>query len=82
MIKLTTPVIVQEEISSNQVSVDCYTDNPNTKTVQVNILIGKNSAGDAVYKLLILWEGEEYDTIGQWTETDAENRIKELLTQN
>jgi hypothetical protein len=25
-----------------------------------------------------LWQGAEYDAIGQWTDTDVENRIKEI----
>jgi hypothetical protein len=29
--------------------------------------------------ILTLWENEEYDTIGQWTDTDAITRISELL---
>lgn len=30
-------------------------------------------------KNLTLWEGDVYDTIGQWTDTDVINRIKELI---
>jgi len=26
----------------------------------------------------ILWEGEEYDAIGQWTDTDVDNRLLEI----
>lgn len=28
---------------------------------------------------LVLWEGEAYDAIGQWTDADAIARVKELL---
>jgi len=27
---------------------------------------------------IILWEGEAYNTIGQWTDTDVVNRINEI----
>jgi hypothetical protein len=27
---------------------------------------------------IVLWEGEAYDAIGQWTDTDVANRIKEI----
>jgi hypothetical protein len=27
---------------------------------------------------ITLWEGDEYDAIAQWTDTDVINRIKEL----
>lgn len=29
--------------------------------------------------MVILWKGEAYDLIGQWTDTDVENRINEIL---
>lgn len=28
--------------------------------------------------LVVLWEGEEYDAIGQWTDTDVINKLKSL----
>ena len=28
--------------------------------------------------MIILWQGEEYDAIGQWTDTDVINKIKSL----
>ena len=27
---------------------------------------------------IILWEGNAYDTIGQWTDTDVQSRLNEL----
>jgi hypothetical protein len=32
--------------------------------------------------MIILWSGKDYDNIGQWTDTDVENRINELLNNN
>jgi hypothetical protein len=29
---------------------------------------------------VILWKGAEYDTIGQWTDTDVINKIKEIYS--
>jgi hypothetical protein len=29
---------------------------------------------------LILWEGAAYDAIGQWTDTDVQNRILEIYS--
>lgn len=29
--------------------------------------------------MVILWKGTAYDVIGQWTDTDVENRINEIL---
>lgn len=28
--------------------------------------------------LVVLWEGAEYDAIGQWTDTDVINKLKSL----
>jgi hypothetical protein len=28
--------------------------------------------------LVVLWEGEAYDAIGQWTDTDVINKLKSL----
>jgi hypothetical protein len=31
---------------------------------------------------LVLWDGDDYISIGQWTDEQAENKIKELLNIN
>ena len=28
---------------------------------------------------VVLWEGEEYDSVGQWTDLDVKNRIIEIV---
>lgn len=33
-------------------------------------------------KPLTLWSNEEYDTIGDWTQAQAESRVRELLGDN
>lgn len=33
-------------------------------------------------KTLTLWEGIEYDRIGDWTQKQAENRLLEILGEN
>lgn len=44
-------------------------DMPETKTVQaVTVEMG----------IITLWQGEEYDAIGQWTDQDVINKIKSL----
>lgn len=32
------------------------------------------------YKVLILWEGDDYTAAGQWTDTDVINRVREIVT--
>jgi len=48
-----------------------YVDSPSNKTVNANIF---------PFPLpLKLWHGEEYDSIGDWTQKQAENRVFEVL---
>jgi hypothetical protein len=28
---------------------------------------------------IVLWEGDAYDTIGQWTDVDVQNKIKNFI---
>jgi hypothetical protein len=59
-----------------------------TKTItEFNILYTTDYAVDKkVYTFteelgkILLWEGAEYDAIGQWTDTDVENRLIELYS--
>lgn len=58
------------DIVRNSITVIRFTDFPIEKKVVAYCtdLIGE----------LVLWEGEAYDTIGDWTNQDAIDRIKEL----
>jgi hypothetical protein len=51
-----------------------FTDNVKVKTIHANI------AG--IPMPLILWSGNEYDSIGDWTQAQAETKILELLGDN
>lgn len=31
------------------------------------------------YKVTVLWEGNQYDSAGQWTDTDVINRLKQIV---
>ena len=72
---LDKPYILQQEESTTSVEVICYTDNPLAKQVAASLLL--NSEGKSIG--IILWEGQAYDDIGQWTDPQAEARIKEIL---
>jgi hypothetical protein len=63
-------VIVQEvKKTLQEVNVTQMIDDPTNKTVQAFTLeLG----------VLTLWQGAEYDAIGQWTDTDVINKIKSL----
>lgn len=58
----------------SQVEINSFVDDPNARTVVANVTIevlGPRS--------LVLWSGDDYTSIGQWTDAQACDRIKELL---
>ena len=81
-INLTTPkeiiteaktLIISPEITTpiNSIEVTNLLDDPINKKV----LASTKEVGN-----LILWEGAAYDAIGQWTDTDVQNRILEMYS--
>jgi hypothetical protein len=67
-------VIQEKKILTSSVTVFEIKDMPLSKKVIAYIKLGNTNNS----KQLILWEGQEYDNIGQWTDLDAHNRIKFL----
>lgn len=58
-------------IDTNQISVPSINDTG--ESVYANVIVGE-------YNLAItLWSGEDYVNIGQWTDEQAEYRIKQIL---
>lgn len=74
-----TPIkkVIQQEISItiSEINVLSTTDNPKDKIVSAVIEIVSDSDQT---QSISLWEGEKYDAIGQWTDSDVIKRIKEL----
>ena len=68
----TKKIVFQEEKSKdiNSLTVRFFTDSPSEKVVKCYT----HEIDDEI----ILWEGDDYDTIGQWTDTDAQNRLLEI----
>ena len=65
-------VIVQERKRSiEKITILEITDNPVFKSV-----IAKTKENG----IITLWRDSDYDTIGQWTDTDVENRIREIYS--
>jgi hypothetical protein len=64
-------VIVPElKRTFEEITIEEVVDNPSRKEVK---------AFTRELGILILWSQEEYDAIGQWTDTDVEARVSELL---
>jgi hypothetical protein len=64
-------VIVKElKRTFEEVTIEEVTDNAERKVVR---------AFTRELGQLVLWEGEAYDAIGQWTDADVQARVLELL---
>lgn len=75
IIKFDSPVVYNPPapapITYEQIEVINMIDDPVNKIVTVFI-----NQGDRSY---VLWRGDNYDAIGQWTDADVATRLKELL---
>ena len=61
------------QVATTEVIVEQINDNYLEKKVVCVVKIGDK------FVTLNLWENEEYDAIGQWTDTDVEARLTVLL---
>lgn len=82
MAQITLPkeIFAQQPILTSVVEYTSIVDSLSNKMVVTEITYHKFDDGSKIIKPLILWEGEAYDAIGQWTDEQAEARIIELLT--
>ena len=76
--KLDKEIIIQKEISIDQFEIVKYQESRSDKWLECTVYLYKK---DELIeeKSYILWRGEEYDKIGQWTDDDAINKLKEIL---
>jgi hypothetical protein len=58
------------QITLSKIEITSIEDSAVAKTVTARI--------NAAPGTIVLWEGAAYDAIGQWTDTDVVNRIKEI----
>jgi hypothetical protein len=65
-------IVVVKELKRTfeEVTIEEVTDNPSRKEVKAFI----RELG-----ILVLWSGEAYDLVGQWTDADVVARVTELL---
>lgn len=78
-IQLNTPqkiILVQEQSTmANKVILNHFIDNG--KMVEADLtFIGEGGTQNQIWTL---WDGQEYINIGQYTDTDIQNRLNELL---
>ncbi len=70
---LNKEIIFQNEIKTNEFNLVRVVDE--TINRQVYCILNYNG----IDKYVLLWEGTEYDAIGQWTDVDVINRLNEIF---
>ena len=74
-INLNTPkkIIIQEEKSKNveTLTVSRVVDLPKQKLVRCFL--------EEIDEPVVLWEGDAYDQIGQWSDSDVSDRLSEIF---
>lgn len=65
------PAVPEYAISTSSLTIEKIEDFPTERKV-----IAYTDHQDA--RVIVLWEGDAYDTIGQWTDDDVINKIKEI----
>ena len=64
----------EETLDTDKISIDKVVDNGYMVSARISFF---SSTG--LSRELVLWEGQDYINIGQWTDSDVDVRIKELL---
>lgn len=69
-------IVLREEeiINTNKISIDSVIDDGNKVMARVSFF---NTLG--LSRNLVLWEGQDYINIRDWTDSDVDSRIKEIL---
>jgi hypothetical protein len=73
VVSFDSPKVIKEipayQMTLSQIQIDYFVDIPSEKIVEAYVKnIGR----------VVLWEGDAYDAIGDWTNADVANRIKEI----
>lgn len=73
VVQLSAPKVIKEipayQLVVSQIEIEYFVDSPTSKIVEVYIKgIGK----------VVLWEGADYDAIGDWTNADVDAKIKDI----
>lgn len=76
-IQLPHSIIIQGPIIENSFKILEVTDNFNNKIVNARIQIGSTNS---ITNNFIVWQGDDYDQIGDWTTSQINNKISEIIT--
>lgn len=69
-------IVTREEltIQTDRISIDTLTDDGQSVVARISFY---DSGGYS--KVITLWEGQDYIDIGEWTDSNVDSRIKEIL---
>jgi hypothetical protein len=73
-IPLSTPISRSATIGAFEIA--SITDKPGDRIVTAEVAV--ESVGPLT---LTLWEGDAYTEIGQWTDSDAQERVEQLIIE-
>lgn len=68
-------VVPSQVVTTNKITINHVTDDGE----KVTALITPFEDGISRRCYITIWDGDAYKNIGQWTDTDVVNRLKELL---
>lgn len=75
IIELGQEVILKEipaqQIKATSIQITSMVDNPAEKTITIKT--------NSILGTVVLWEGEAYDAIGQWTDENVKTRLIEII---
>jgi hypothetical protein len=71
---LENKIVLQEKVVTDSIKVIRIEDNYRDAMVTAYIKVGETLS------ILNLWQNDEYYNIGQWSDVDVENRIRELVS--
>ena len=78
-IQLSKTIEVRTSITTDIINYGAIIDNQDCKVVYTDVVLAVDEQGMPISKQLILWQNEDYDQVGQWTDEQAIQRIKDLL---
>lgn len=79
MIITTSPVVVTRAVTTTRIEIFSVVDFAAEKRITAQVLFYTNTDTYIDQTELVLWSGDAYDTIGQWTDQDVIDRVEELL---
>jgi hypothetical protein len=71
---LENKIVLQEKVVTDSIEAIRIEDNYRDAMVTAYIKVGETLS------ILNLWQNDEYYNIGQWSDVDVENRIRELVS--